>query len=79
VDKAIGERRITNFTPVGISLCEELDVAAVLADVAADDKEAQQKVTCHTLDGSYTLWAAFHSGYYCDGTHDTRRRTKSSA
>jgi glycerol-3-phosphate O-acyltransferase len=52
VDKAIGERRITNFTPVGISLCEELDVAAVLADVAADDKEAQQKVTCYTLDGS---------------------------
>lgn len=41
VDKAIGERRMTNFTPVGISLCEELDVAAILKGI--DNKEAQQK------------------------------------
>jgi glycerol-3-phosphate O-acyltransferase len=25
-EKAVGERRITHFTPVGISLCEELKV-----------------------------------------------------
>ncbi len=44
VDKSIGERRITNFSPVGISICEELDVAKVLAGAPADDKEAQQRV-----------------------------------
>ena len=26
VDKSIGERRVTFYTPCGISLCEELDV-----------------------------------------------------
>ena len=42
VEAAIGERRITNFTPVGISVCEPLDVAAAVAGAPADDKEAQQ-------------------------------------
>lgn len=44
VDKAIGERRMTNYSPVGISLCEELDVQAILKDAPADDKEKQQKI-----------------------------------
>jgi len=43
IDKDIGERRITNWTPVGISLCEELDVSKVLSGINTDDKEQQQK------------------------------------
>ena len=44
INRDIGERRVTNWTPVGISLCEELDVERVLAGVNADDKEQQQRV-----------------------------------
>lgn len=40
VEKAVGERRITNWTPVGISLGPELDVAAITAGI--EDKEAAQ-------------------------------------
>ncbi|KAG2427692.1 hypothetical protein HYH02_014524 [Chlamydomonas schloesseri] len=43
VDKSIGERRLTAFTGVGISLCEELDVAAIVAGCGSEDKEVQQK------------------------------------
>ncbi|KAJ9513940.1 hypothetical protein QJQ45_021048, partial [Haematococcus lacustris] len=43
VDKAIGERRMTNYTPVGISVCEELVPDVAVAGVAVEDKEAQQK------------------------------------
>ncbi|GIL81599.1 hypothetical protein Vretimale_1259 [Volvox reticuliferus] len=49
VDKSIGERRLTNFTGVGISLCEELDVASI--NSGSEDKEVQQRalaVAAHT-------------------------------
>lgn len=42
IDKAVGERRMTHFTPVGISVCEELNVASILA-TCGEDKEQQQK------------------------------------
>jgi glycerol-3-phosphate O-acyltransferase len=35
VEKAIGEKRVVNFAPVGISLCPELDVEALLAGIGA--------------------------------------------
>ncbi|KXZ42557.1 hypothetical protein GPECTOR_136g640 [Gonium pectorale] len=41
LEKSIGERRVTNFTGVGISLCEELDIASIIS--GSDDKETQQK------------------------------------
>ncbi|MEW5307090.1 MAG: hypothetical protein WDW36_009508 [Sanguina aurantia] len=41
VDKTMGERRLTNYTGVGISVAEELDVATLLAGI--EDKEQQQK------------------------------------
>lgn len=37
----LGERRLTAFTGVGISVCEELDTAAIVAP-AGEDKEAAQ-------------------------------------
>eukprot|EP00887_Chlorella_sp_A99_P003400 scaffold7.g3400.t1 len=40
VDKSIGEERLLFHAPVGLSLGEELDVAAILEGV--DDKEARQ-------------------------------------
>eukprot|EP00195_Chlamydomonas_chlamydogama_P013536 CAMPEP_0202890636 /NCGR_PEP_ID=MMETSP1392-20130828/978_1 /ASSEMBLY_ACC=CAM_ASM_000868 /TAXON_ID=225041 /ORGANISM="Chlamydomonas chlamydogama, Strain SAG 11-48b" /LENGTH=408 /DNA_ID=CAMNT_0049574243 /DNA_START=120 /DNA_END=1342 /DNA_ORIENTATION=- len=43
VDKALGERRITNFSPVGISLCQPLDVAAI-NDTASRGTEPEDKV-----------------------------------
>lgn len=43
IDKSIGERRLTNFTPVGISLCEELDVAAII-DGSGEKEEQQQQL-----------------------------------
>lgn len=44
--QAIGERRLIGYTGVGISLCEELDIAATHKSAGAgdEDKEAQQKV-----------------------------------
>ena len=33
LEKAVGEKRISNFAPVGISICPELDVDAILAGV----------------------------------------------
>eukprot|EP00877_Chromochloris_zofingiensis_P006537 jgi/Chrzof1/2136/Cz11g03260.t1_GPAT1[v5.2] len=38
IDKAVGERRITHFTPVGISVCEELVPETVTAGI--EDREA---------------------------------------
>eukprot|EP00199_Chlamydomonas_sp_CCMP681_P002346 CAMPEP_0119107128 /NCGR_PEP_ID=MMETSP1180-20130426/8098_1 /TAXON_ID=3052 ORGANISM="Chlamydomonas cf sp, Strain CCMP681" /NCGR_SAMPLE_ID=MMETSP1180 /ASSEMBLY_ACC=CAM_ASM_000741 /LENGTH=420 /DNA_ID=CAMNT_0007092569 /DNA_START=78 /DNA_END=1337 /DNA_ORIENTATION=+ len=43
VDKVIGERRMTNFTPVGISLCEELDLKEILKGIPEQDKDGQQR------------------------------------
>lgn len=42
VEKAIGEKRVIGFSPVGISVCPELDVQALLAGIPAEDKEARQ-------------------------------------
>jgi len=43
VDKALGERRLTNYTGVGISVAPELDVAAI-TQPAGGDKEAAQRL-----------------------------------
>lgn len=40
VDKELGERRLTAWSGVGISICEELDVAAITAGI--EDKDAAQ-------------------------------------
>ncbi|KAL4425187.1 hypothetical protein ABPG75_009203 [Micractinium tetrahymenae] len=42
VEKEIGEKRVIGFSPVGISVCPELDVEALLADIPAEEKEARQ-------------------------------------
>ncbi len=52
VDKAIGERRMTNWSPVGITLAPELDVEKVLAGIDAADKEQQQKVSVEACTGT---------------------------
>ncbi|KAI3435020.1 hypothetical protein D9Q98_003072 [Chlorella vulgaris] len=41
VEKAIGEKRIIGFSPVGIALCPELDVGAIVEGI--EDKDAKQK------------------------------------
>jgi hypothetical protein len=33
VEKAIGEKRIIGFSPVGIALCPELDVGAIVEGI----------------------------------------------
>jgi glycerol-3-phosphate O-acyltransferase len=43
VDKNLGERRLTNYTGVGISVAPELDVAAITAP-AGGDKDAAQRL-----------------------------------
>ncbi|KAI8466897.1 MAG: glycerol-3-phosphate acyltransferase [Monoraphidium minutum] len=43
VDKALGERRLTNYTGVGISAAPELDVDAIVAP-AGGDKDAAQRL-----------------------------------
>lgn len=40
VEKEIGEKRIIGFSPVGISVCPELDVEAILADIPAGKAQA---------------------------------------
>ncbi|KAF8057857.1 Glycerol-3-phosphate acyltransferase [Scenedesmus sp. PABB004] len=45
VDKELGERRLTAWSGVGISLCEELDVPAVVEGL--DDKDAAQAALAH--------------------------------
>lgn len=41
VEKGLGERRLTNYTGVGISVCAALDPIAIIDGIA--DKEAQQQ------------------------------------
>ncbi|PNH02302.1 Glycerol-3-phosphate acyltransferase, chloroplastic [Tetrabaena socialis] len=41
LEKNVGERRMTAFTGVGIDLCEELDIPAIIGGLA--EKEAQQR------------------------------------
>lgn len=53
VDKALGERRITNYTGVGISVAPELDVAAVTAP-AGGDKEAAQRLLAEAAHAAAT-------------------------
>jgi glycerol-3-phosphate O-acyltransferase len=46
VEKALGERRVTAYSGVGISLCEELtaeELAAAPRDAGAEDKERAQR------------------------------------
>lgn len=46
VEKAVGERRVTAYSGVGISLCEELkeeELAPAPKDASAEEKEAAQK------------------------------------
>lgn len=52
VDKSIGEQRVTNWTPVGISLCEELDVASIIA--GTEDKEVSHG--CYRAPGPTRLY-----------------------
>jgi len=57
IDKDIGERRITNWTPVGISLCEVrlCSVAMHLcAHFAAERYAALLRAACAHLCGCYT-------------------------
>ncbi len=49
IDKEVGERRLTNWTPVGISLCEELDVGRVLTAAGTEDKEKLQQVRARVV------------------------------
>lgn len=42
VDKSLGERRLTNYTGVGISVAPELDVAAAIAPANGDKEQAHR-------------------------------------
>lgn len=42
VEKGLGERRITNYTPVGISLAPELNIESIISSTS--DKEQQQQL-----------------------------------
>ena len=46
VEKAIGEKRVVNHAPVGISVCPEMDVEALLAGVG----ESQSCAVCGWVD-----------------------------
>lgn len=35
MEKSMGERRLTYHAPVGISICEPLDIAGVMGDASA--------------------------------------------
>ncbi|EFJ48252.1 hypothetical protein VOLCADRAFT_81121 [Volvox carteri f. nagariensis] len=52
VDKSIGERRLTNYTGVGISVCEELDVASIIS--GSDDKEVSQQALATAAHAAVT-------------------------
>ena len=56
IDKSLGERRIVNFTGVGISVGEELDVEAITAG-AAGREEAAAAFTQATYEQVCTLYA----------------------
>lgn len=51
VDKSLGERRLTNYTGVGISAAPKLDVEAITAP-AAGDKEAAQRLLAEAAHGA---------------------------
>ena len=53
VDKALGERRLTNYTGVGISVAPRLDVDAITAP-AAGDKEAAQRLLAEAAHAAVT-------------------------
>lgn len=52
VEKEIGEKRVIGFSPVGISVCAELDVEAILADIPAGKQAA-------------LLWCLFLLSLWC--------------
>lgn len=52
MEKGLGERRITNYTGVGISVCAAMDPTAIIAGL--DDKEAQQKKLAEVAHGLVT-------------------------
>lgn len=43
VEKAIGEKRLVGYSPVGLSLAPELDLEALLAGLPEEDKEGRQR------------------------------------
>jgi glycerol-3-phosphate O-acyltransferase len=72
-EKAVGERRITHFTPVGISVCEELDVASIVAG-SGEDKESQQKaVASAALEAVRAEYKALEEALFADAS----KRSKS--
>ncbi|GLC41494.1 hypothetical protein PLESTB_001005500 [Pleodorina starrii] len=52
VDKSIGERRLTAFTGVGISLCEELDIPSIIS--GSEEKEVQQRALATAAHSAVT-------------------------
>eukprot|EP00955_Chlamydomonas_euryale_P048761 354069-Chlamydomonas_euryale.AAC.23 len=52
-EKDVGERRLTAFTPVGISACEELNVKAIVGGIT--DKVRCRQRCCAFVDASVSL------------------------
>ncbi|KAK9806373.1 hypothetical protein WJX72_012050 [[Myrmecia] bisecta] len=44
VEKGLGERRLTHFAGAGISVCEELDVDAIVSSADVEDKAGRQQL-----------------------------------
>jgi glycerol-3-phosphate O-acyltransferase len=58
VDKQLGERRLTNFTGVGVSVGPELDVEAITAPAGADKEAAQRLLADAALAETRAQYAA---------------------
>ena len=70
LEKAVGERRLTNFTPVGISLAPELDVEAIIGPHA--DKVTQQAALAQAaFRGCTEVYIPLERA-----CHDAKARTK---
>lgn len=51
-EKAVGERRLTNYVGVGIALGPELDLGAIVAGIDEADKDARAAAVCAAAQGA---------------------------
>ena len=59
---------LSSFIAVGISVCEELDVASILA-ASGEDKEAQQKaIATAALDAVRSEYKALEEALFADAS-----------
>ena len=61
----MGERRLTYHAPVGISVCEPLDVAGVMGDASALLKPSAPAAPLHTVKKGVQSHAALTQTSHC--------------